>query len=235
MNRTEFEVESSGSPSIAEASRDPAPLVQPSDWTWEFSDRIYVDDLDPGFSVDPPTADADPLFTIRMISLGQTDPELVSRDQALRVYDAYSNSNTTEWTRQVVDSSFGLYRRTLVRAEHNSTSQRAHFRANLPNDGSWDLHYHLPNINTPRDNLFDTRGRDRFTSEGGVSRPDLDISVAQAANVRRIEVQGEDLVTGWNRIGTFELDSDEVKVSVSTQTSSGTVIADAIFWSMAIE
>ena len=230
LNRKRFEVESAGGAPIAGVSREPAPLVQPSDWTWEFNDRIYVDDLDPGFSVDPPEIDSTPLFTIRMITFGQADPELTSRDQGLRVYDGYSNGSTTEWARQVVDSSFGLYRRTLVRAEHNSTPQRVHFRTNLPDAGFWNLHYHLPNINDPRDNLFDTRGRERFSSGGSVSRPDLDISVAQADNVRPVVAEGNDLVTGWNQIGRFELDSSEVTVSVSTQTASGTVIADAIYW-----
>ena len=230
LNRKRFEVESAGGAPIAGVSREPAPLVKPSDWTWEFNDRIYVDDLDPGFSVDPPEIDSTPLFTIRMITFGQADPEMASRDQGLRVYDGYSNGSTTEWARQVVDSSFGLYRRTLVRAEHNSTPQRVHFRTNLPDAGFWNLHYHLPNINDPRDNLFDTRGRERFSSGGGVSRPDLDISVAQADNVRPVVAEGNDLVTGWNQIGRFELDSSEVTVSVSTQTASGTVIADAIYW-----
>ena len=230
LNRTQFKVGSVIGTDIAEVLREPAPLVQPSDWTWEFSDRIYVDDLDPGFSIDPPNTDTVPLFTIRMITLNQTDPELVSRDRGLRVYDGYSNGGTTEWTRQVVDSSFGLYRRTLVRAEHNSTPQRAHFQTYLPHAGSWKLHYHLPSIVDSRDNLLDARGRDRFTQGGSAIRPNLALSIAQAENVRSVDVLGEDLVTGWNAVGTFELDSDEVKVSVSTQTTSGTVIADAIYW-----
>lgn len=233
LNRTRFVVEPAIGSTITEVLRDPAPLVQPSDWKWEFSDRIYVDDLDSGFAVDPPDTDSTPLFTIRMIMLDQTDPELVSRDRGLRIYDGYSNGDATEWTRQVVDSSFGIYRRTLVRAEHNSTQQRAHFLARLPSGGSWDLHYHLPDISAPSDNLFDTRGRERFASGGGVSRPDLDISVSQEEYVQRIVAQGDNLVTGWNRTGTFELDSGDVKVSVSTQTTSGTVIADAIYWEYA--
>ena len=230
LNRTRFEVESASGATITEVLRDPAPSVQPSDWTWDFSDRIYVDDLDPGFSVDPLDTDSAPLFTIRMITLNQVDPELVSRDGGLRVYDGYSNGDTTEWTRQVVDSSFGMYRRTLVRAEHDSTPQRAHFLTRLPQSGSWNLHYHLPDISAPRDNLLDTRGRERFTSGGSISRPNLDLSIAQAENIRRVLADGNDLVTGWNRIGTFEFDRGDVTVSVSTQTTSGTVIADAIYW-----
>lgn len=230
LNRSSFRVHFRGGADISSASRDPAPLIQTSDWKWNASDRIYVDDLDPGFTVDPLSDDTNSRFTVRMISLGQPDPALIRKDSGLKVYDGYSSGNETEWTRQLVDTSFGLYRRTLVRAEHNSTVQRAHFRADLPQAGTWMLYYHLPDLLDPRDNLFDTRGRDRFTRGGEIKRPDLDISVTQVGSVWPAASPGEDLYAGWNRIGTFELESGEVTVSVSTRTSSGTVIADAIYW-----
>ncbi|MCY4128217.1 MAG: hypothetical protein OXG15_03115 [Gammaproteobacteria bacterium] len=233
LNRYSFDVHSVGGQDIPAVSRDPAPLIQPSDWQLAIGDGIYIDDLDPGFMVDPPNIGAKPRFSVRMISLNQPDPELVSTDQGLRLYSIYSNRSETGWTRQQVDTSFGLYRRTLARAEHESTSQRAHFRAYLPHAGSWNLHYHLPDIADVRYNLFDTRGRDGLTSSGRVKRPDLDISVAQVGRVRSVVSPGDDLVTGWNPIGTFELETGEVKVSISTETTVGTVIADAIFWERA--
>ncbi len=230
LNRGRFAVPFSGGSDILVVNRDPAPFVQASDWTWDFGDGILVDDLDPGFTIDPSFSDRESRFTVRMIMLNQTDPELVSRDQGLRVYDRASNVSDTGWTRQVVDTSFGLYRRTLARAEHNSTMQRAHFETRLPHAGSWQLHYHLPPIGNPRYSLFDSRGRDGLREGGRVKRPDLAISITQAANGYPVELQGEEMVAGWNRVGTFDLDAEGVKVSVSTETSSGTVIADAIYW-----
>lgn len=233
LNRSSFRVLADGGPDIPSVFRDPAPLTQASDWKWDLSGRIYVDDLDPGFTVDPLSNDTDSRFTVRMISLGQTDPELVSTDRGLRVYDRDSNGNVVDWTRQVVDSSFGLYRRTLVRAEHNSTPRRAHFSTELPHTGSWTLYYHLPSLLDPGDNLFNTRGRDRLTRGGRVMRPNLDISVTQSVGGWPAVAPGKDLIAGWNRIGTFQLETGEVKVSVSTGTSIGTVVADAIFWQYA--
>ena len=230
LNRGRFAVPFNGRSDIRVVDREPAPFVQASDWVWDFGDGIIVDDLDPGFTVDPSRAGSESRFTLRMITLNQTDPELISRDRGLRVYDRTSNLNATEWTRQVVDTSFGLYRRTLVRAEHDSTPQRAHFKTRLPQAGSWQLHYHLPSIIDPRDSLFDSRGRDGLTEGSRVIRPDLDISVTQAKSFYPVEFKGEDMVAGWNRVGAFELDMGDVTVSVSTNTSNGTVIADAIFW-----
>lgn len=233
LNRGRFAVPFSGGSDIRVATHDPAPLVQGSEWVWDIGDGVLVDDLDPGFTVDPSFSDRESRFTVRMITLNQTDPELIRRDRGFRVYDRASNLSASEWTRQVVDTSFGLYRRTLVRAEHNSTTQRAHFETRLPQAGPWDLHYHLPSIIDSRDGLLDARGREGLTQGGRVRRPDLDISVTQAKSFYPVVFNGEDMVTGWNRVGTFELDAEGVKVSVSPETSNGTVIADAIFWKYA--
>ncbi len=232
LNRTSFEVRRGGGSDIRVVNRAPAPLVQPSEWTWEFSDKIFVDDLDPGFTVDPLNTDGGSRFTVRMVSLDQVDPELVVRDEGLQIYDGYSNVNATEWRRQMVDTSFGVYRRTLVRAEHDSTLQRAHFLADLPHAGSWRLHYHLPRLE-PRYNLLDSWGREGMMQGDLARRPDLNLAVTQATNTYPVVFQGDDMLAGWNRVGTFELNAGEVKVSVSTETSNGTVIADAIFWEYA--
>ena len=232
LNRTEFEVEFAGGPSIPTVARDPSPLIQPSDWVWEFDDKIYVDDLDAGFFVDQSSTNSDSRFTVRMISLNQTDPDLISRDHGLRVYDGYSNVSAAEWTRQEVDTSFGSYRRTLVRAEHDSTPEKVHFKATLPHAGNWDLLYYLPEIGAPNDNVFENRGQYGLDFGGGNTWGDFEITVTQRDLVNGAGFRGEEVESGWNRIGSFELHTGNVKVSVSTKSSRGTVIADAIYWEL---
>ncbi len=233
LNRMDFSVDFAGGPDIPTVSRVPAPLVQPSEWQWEFSDTIYVDDLDPGFSVDSRETNDDPRFTVRMITLNQTDPELVSTDGGLEVYGGYGTDNESGWTRQGVSAAFGAYRQTLVRAEHESTPLRAHFKAELPHKGSWNLHYHLPEVGERNNNVFETRGQYGLDFGEGNTWGDFDISVTQSGNVQTVEFRGREMSAGWNRVGSLELDGGEVIVSVSTQTSSGTVVADAIYWERA--
>ena len=230
LNRTIFEVVPVRNSNVPTVDQEPAPLVQRSDWVWDFDDRIYVDDLDPGFTVDPRSSDDDSRFTIRMITLNQPDSELVSTDGGLRIFDIYGGSGTNEWTRQTVHTSFGAYRRTLVRAEHESTSQRVHFDTDLPHDGEWVLHYHLPDIGGPSDSAFGIRGQYGFEFGDGNTWGDFDITVTQFDEAQRTEMRGADMEAGWNRIGTFELRAEDVRVSVSTHSSHGTVVADAILW-----
>ena len=230
LNRMDFSVDFVGGPAIPTVSRVPAPVVQPSDWQWKFSDTIYVDDLDPGFSVDSPETKDDSRFTVRMITLNQTDPELVSTDGGLEVYGGYGTDNESGWTRQGLSPAFGAYRRTLVRAEHESTPLRAHFKADLPHKGTWNLHYHLPDVGERNNNVFETRGQYGLDSGEENTWGDFDISVTQSGKIQTVEFRGGEMSAGWNRIGSLELDGGEVIVSVSTQTSSGTVVADAIYW-----
>ena len=230
LNRAEFEVDSARDRSIPTVLRAPAPLVRPSDWVWDFNDKIYVDDLDPGFSVDPRSTHRDSRFTIRMISLNQPDPELISTDQGLKIFDTFGVASTNEWTRQAVDTSFGAYRRTLARVEHASSPQRVHFNTDLPHAGKWVLSYHLPDVGAPNDNVFGNRGQYGLDLGEVNTWGDFDITVTQHDRSQRTEMLGEDMEVGWNRIGTFELSAEDVSVIVSTHSSHGTVVADAIFW-----
>lgn len=231
LNRANFEVDFEGDPNPKTVVRDSAPMVQSSDWVWDFDDKIYVDDLEPGFTIDPPDDDGDFRFTVRMVSFSQPDPELVIRDSGLEMYTGLSVTRGNNWRRQTIDTSFGAYRRTLVRAEHDSTAQRVHFSANLTRAGTWSLYYHLPDVRMKSNSgVFRDPVQYVFRLGESTTWGDFDVSVTQADAVHDVRIQGVDMPAGWNRIGTFELHAEDVTVSVSTQSANGTIVADAIYW-----
>ena len=62
---------------------------------------------------------------------------------------------------------------------------------------------------------------------------DFDVWVTDGDRVLPIEFDGESMDEGWNLLGEFDLENPLVTVSVSTNTTQGTVVADAIRWTPA--
>ena len=230
LNRTPLEVKRATGTEIPSVTRKPSAMVQPSNWAWRFEGKLCIDDLDPGFSIEPATIGEASRSTLRMIMFNQTDPELMSYDLGLRVFDPNTSESATEWTRQRVDSSFGVFQRTLVRAEHDATPQVARFTATLPRAGEWELQYHLPDFEDVRGDRNFGLNQNVFQNKHQRGWGDFDIKVAQAEEIHSIRLTAKSLKHGWNSIQKLTLDSDQVTVSVSTRTSSETVVADAICW-----
>ncbi|MCE2406888.1 MAG: hypothetical protein J4G19_05240, partial [Pseudomonadales bacterium] len=234
-NRTPFSIHVPRRRVYDEVARSEMPLVQAASWQYEDGDSVVVDDLDAGFSVDTTEESRSMPWFMQFLTFafGET-----THDQGLASYSGYSVI-FEEWSRQQLDQAYGKYRRTLARAFDSSTVANAHFEANLPRSGSWKLEYHLPNPESignsfgggfgPAVNfniqVGERRGRQRWG--------DFDIWVTDGDRVVPIEFDGESIDDGWNLLGEFQLENPLVTVSVSTNTSRGSVVADAIRWTPA--
>ena len=229
-NRSPFGLKSTARMQIPSVSREPAAFVSASDWNWALADKILVDDLDVGFTVDEPDSQDEPRFTLRMISFNYTNPELISTDQGLHLFEFGTSHSGEHWTRQRATSAFGTYRRTFARAEHKATARRVHFTSRLPNAGEWQLHYHLPDFVPSEGETFEFRNPYGIDFDGRDTLGRYELTVTQGHTAHALSFDGAKGVAGWNPVSPLHLDSGEVRVSVSTQSSYGTVVADAIYW-----
>ena len=235
-NRTSFSLATPNQRIYDQVDRQENPLVQSVDWKYEPGDSVVVDDLDSGFTVDE-TDDASsnvPWFldAFANLAFGQQ-----STDQGLASYSSAGLSLIFgEWARQQLDEAYGKYRRTLARASRGATEANVHFAASLPSGGNWKLEYHVPSpyamlggatfgsggFNVNIQVVSERRRRMRWG--------DFDIWLTDGDRVLPIEVDGESMDEGWNLLGEFDLQNPLVTVSVSTNISQGTVVADAIRW-----
>ncbi|MDE0191116.1 MAG: hypothetical protein OXQ90_07135 [Gammaproteobacteria bacterium] len=192
--------------------------VGPSDWV-PTATGIVVDDLDPGFSVeiDDDVAAGEGLWGLYRAKL--------EVDQGLPRHWWYLEDRLGgAWSREMVYSSWGTYRRTMARAGPGDGKRRAVFAAELPNTGTWRLDLHIPG-----DPVGQMPGDDvppPHTSQLG--RYDMWLRTRQENTP--IEFDGSGAAEGWNKLGEFDLESPLVSVVVSNRTDGDVVIADAIRW-----
>lgn len=232
-NRTSFSLAVSLRRTYDQVERSENPLVQPATWQYEPGNSIVIDDLDPGFTVDESDeASTQPPWFMRFASVAFGEQP---RDQGLASYGTTGfNMIFGEWARQQLDEAYGKYRRTLARAFQGATEANVHFAANLPNGGNWKLEYHVPSP-------YSMRGGPNFATGAGLQIRigserrrarwgDFDVWVTDGDRVLPIEFDGESMDEGWNLLGEFDLENPLVTVSVSTNTTQGTVVADAIRW-----
>ena len=100
----------------------------------------------------------------------------------------------------------------------------AEFVGELPR-GRWTLDYHLPDVGVR------TWG---YTRRSRVDKHGLYLLRVRAGDlVEEFAVGSEEVVGGWNRIGSFEFTGGKVSVAVSNGAADGesTIYADAIRWS----
>lgn len=223
LNRQEFPLRVPETDSD-QASDDP-PLVgaRESAWRPPPPTGILVDDLDPGFSVQPG-------FTALPGAPGELD-------EGLPVYQRLDPVVESHWSRAEQPTSWGVYRKTIARVTPGDGSRKAVFTTDLTAAGRWRLDYHLPSL----DARFSTRSRSsssltaeiRFT-DGSPPAPALgnyDMRLVDAeGHERAIDFDASDAEPGWNSLGGFELDAGEVSLVVSNRTDGATVVADAIRW-----
>ena len=195
--------------------REPLVGARPSDWRQRVEAGIVIDDLDAGFSIETASDDA--------IRLGgpSTPPADMEFDRDLPEFQ--SNRHQAWWARQELPTSWGRYRRTLARVSAGDGDRRAVFSASLPENGTWRLEYHLPDLR-------------RYALGNWAGGPhdvqgEYDIKlVAAGGESVVIAFDGEEGIDGWNNLGSFDLDAGEVRVVVSNRTTGQTVVADAIRW-----
>ncbi|MYD43272.1 MAG: hypothetical protein F4W90_05215 [Gammaproteobacteria bacterium] len=226
-NRMAFDIPIHDSQTPNRSSRGPKPFTKVLPQPKQIPNVIVVDDLDQGFTVDPNSSAQEPFLNIEMIAFTRITEELGGFDQGLHAFGGMGPISLTQWSRQQVDSAYGKYRKTLVRAEASSTNQSIHFDAQIPQMGAWELNYHLPNVDMVAD-----PNRYRFHFLEQQQWPDYEIFVSYADTNYVLPFDGASMRAGWNSLGSFNLMPGKVRVTVTTNTASrnGTIVADAIRW-----
>ncbi|MCY4130859.1 MAG: hypothetical protein OXG15_16675 [Gammaproteobacteria bacterium] len=236
-NRTSFSLEVPYRRIYDQVERGEKPLMQPASWQYDPGNSIVVDDLDPGFSVDISDEESTQLPWILRLATAAFGER--PKDQGLTSYGTTGFSPIFgEWARQQLDQAYGKYRRTLARAIKDTTPANVHFEANLPTNGNWKLEYHVPDANSIVGGLGFSAGAFAVNIRTGSSRRrarwgDFKMWVTDGERVLPIEFDGESIDEGWNLLGEFDLENPLVTVSVSTSTTQGSVVADAIRWTPA--
>lgn len=222
------------------------PTVTEIDWQSPEAKSIIVDDLDEGFSFVNGEATSEesnmPGWLELLFRVGLTAETEI--DKGLPQFSWFSDDQG-QWFRQESGSSHGKYRRTHAITRGLSEESRATFKATLPSPGKWRLEFHLPSMiptfmSSISNVSFGFGGLGRSTSitistdggrsDGGEEEPDFFLVEAKFDDTAEVsEVEPSFASRGWIELGTFDIESSEVEVVVSTGTSQFSV-ADAVKW-----
>ena len=207
--------------------------VRQSTWHPPKETAITVDDLDSGFSVESSRRRG---LVQRLTDSFVSDDHPIRLDHGIPVFRELAGEGTTDvtvppsWSRQEFGAAWGRYRRTLARAPSGDGMERAIFAAQLPSTGRWTLEYHLPDLSRmPRVQSLSMSTRISGIWSGGPPGT-FDLTLAANGKSIAVEFDARRAVAGWNRVGTFTLESGDVRLIISSRSSGETVIADAIRW-----
>ena len=234
LNRGEVSLEIPEPESWEPEDHELRPFVTEVEWRPPEDGTIIIDDLDEGFTVTE-QRESPPQYFQDLVWLGFAGGFVFPRaeyDQGLRT-DIYARS---QFMRMTSTRAWGRYRSTSAYVDGDDIGVDAHFKTRLPYADVWILEYHYPNPWT-------TIGGDNLTDEAfveeAVDSSDLQegflIQVSTNESTALFEMEFPALEQGWNRVGKFELGSEDVVVSVKTNDRSQTwfVYADAIRWTPA--
>lgn len=230
-NRTDMRL-----PIVTEAQTKAEPPfvgVRTTSWRPPSEAGIIVDDLDEGFVIEPAASPS--LVQLLGTAFAGKDRMVYYLDQGIPTYRTIargheSRAATSRWFRQELGSAWGAYRRTIARIASGGSPRPATFAADIPIAGQWRLEYHLPDLAyQPRVKSFTQSPEVTGVWRGGLlGTHHLTLAAHGAESV--IEFDAGRAVAGWNRVGTFELDTGHVRLHVSNRSPGETVIADAIRW-----
>ena len=198
---------------------DALPLIEESDWQPERSRYIIVDDLDRGFSaIDLPKSELK-LFSWlleRNTPKLKLDYGLPTDATTFRVFAPELN----QWVRSTDLSSWGKYRKTTAIYYHNEPNLKAKFEVMLPEIGEWQLDYHVAK---------------RYTRRGGSTPNIYPLQISSGSARYTVELSIEDSLNTWLNVGSFDLPSQQVAVTIRTENNANGkfyyTVADAIRWS----
>ena len=185
--------------------------VRESSWRPPRVDGVVVDDLDPGFSIETGALVPQPFARQRSPASSSTGFVPVSIE--------------TGWQRRSVPGSWGKYFHTATMARPGDGVARAVFTAKIQTRGRYELEYHIPDRHVPKARGIVHSERTLFGELGAV-----EITVRTPNGEVNVDFDGRGAISGWNKVGSFELGEDEVSVVISDQTNGAVVVADAVRW-----
>ena len=197
--------------------QEPLNGARPSNWRPP-DIGIVVDDLDRGFSfVSPPQ---------KGFRLGSSSDD----DDTDATAPEYYGTRAPGWHRQgdPLTTSWGKYRRTLMRILAGTGEGKASFTTELPATGGWRLSYHLPGASASEGNESRTRPMPMYDDFGTYN-----LRIVAGDHRIPVEFDARTAVPGWNDIGTFDLPAGPVSVEVSDATDGDVLVADAVRWQRA--
>jgi hypothetical protein len=203
LNRESFNLQLPGVDHERTVEAEPFIGVRPVDWAPGEDGSIVVDDLDDGFSVIEGEGGSALRVQGQGVDGGQTDGGL----------PVAQFNRPSRWSRRNVPAAWGTYRHTTALIRGGKGQRSVAFEAELPKSGPWELEYHLP----PR------RTRGRPTNRGT-----WNLTLTDTSGSHEIPFDADGGEDGWNALGTFELASGEVTLTVSNETDGRIVLADAV-------
>ena len=191
--------------------RQPFRGSRESAWRPTELDGVVVDDLSDGFRVVyGPQSEG-----LRLA--GSRAQDTAELDRGVPV----STDGGEGWQRETVSGAIGQYRRTMVRTKPGDGNAWAVFAATLPVGGRWRAEYHLPTETIGQLGSYEIE----VTSDG----PSADSGAVFFK--RPVEFDGSAGQRGWNSLGEFEIaEGENIRLSVSDETTGSIVVADAIRW-----
>ncbi len=170
------------------------------------SDAVIIDDLDDGFEV----SEGGGRSGLRLGAKGQDDAEL---DQGLPVEEF--GPMPRAWSRASSATAYGRYRHTLAWMRKGKGESSARFTGAVPQSGVWELAIHLPH-----------KQRFRVARNWGVWK----LAIVQGDERHEIDFDAGEAPRGWNLVDSFDLESGDVTVEFSDETTGMIVVADAVRW-----
>ena len=193
---------------IPTRNEEPFDGVRASERSRVVDDRIIVDDLDMGFTVDEGEQRNDDL---RLAGRGAAAADTL--DAGLPV--AIGNGPPRRWSRRPAENSFGHYRHTVTYIGGGEGENSGALTTTLPSAGQWELELHIPWL--------------AFLPED--ARGTWNLEIVSADGREAVSFDATEGVVGWNLIGGYRLPAGEVSVVLSDRTDGRMVVADAIAWS----
>jgi ABC-2 type transport system permease protein len=193
---------------IETRNEEPFEGVRASERPRVIDDRIIVDDLDTGFTINEGEQGGD---NLRLAGRGVAAADTL--DAGLPVASGFGVPK--RWTRATAENSFGHYRHTVAYIGAGEGENSGALTTTLPSSGQWELEMHIPFLN-----FLPAEQRGTWNLE--IVSADGRESVSYDATVG---------VVGWNLIGGYRLPAGEVSVIFSDRTDGRMVVADAIAWS----
>ncbi|MEX0901959.1 MAG: hypothetical protein WDZ76_04400 [Pseudohongiellaceae bacterium] len=172
-------------------------------------ERIVIDDLDPGFSVNETVAMRDTGLIGQLFDVTIDTP----MDQGLPVM---TYGYPIRWSRRASESAWGEYRRTVAYIAAGEGDSAALFETSLPRPARWRLDLHMPAqlltivVQNPYGNW--------------------QLAVVSDNGRELVDFHADSTGPGWNQIGLFDLPAGPVVVELSNYSDGLTVVADAVSW-----
>lgn len=202
--------------SASETSHEGAsPVEEDSNWSPQ-EIGFVVDDLDPGFQVLQNQPNLNNTVSIGPIAWFSTSRFDTSLDNGLPRMANAGDRLLRVWQRENIEDAYGEFRKTQASVYFRGSFPRVRFSVEIPESDTWDLEYHVP---IPWKGIWYIDQRYLF-------------EISDKVNSYPAELDAEEWVRGWNKIGKFELNSGVVHVDFigTAKQMPGDVHADAIRW-----